>query len=274
MAHKLGEHLDDSTVHAWLDGALPAAEAAQVEAHVQQCDACAERVARARGLIAAASRILSALDDVPVHVMPAGRRRQPVVWWGWPLRVAASLLVVAGGSVIVARQLREPVPASVEVSPTTVTPPPPAAAAPVQPQASPPPPRPKQRAGVAANAAPRVAPPPDAASALADSAPGMVAREAHAPTAARAASVPVCYDVVQPAAASVPKRIVLDTGHAALLNAKVAHWTAPAPDSVEVVTGDQATVAGRVTPSGLTGAASAAPNAPPQPFTAKRCPPR
>ncbi len=64
------EHIDEGTIHAWLDGALPADEGARIETHVASCAACAAAVAEARGLIAASSRILSALDDVPGGVIP------------------------------------------------------------------------------------------------------------------------------------------------------------------------------------------------------------
>jgi anti-sigma factor RsiW len=59
------EHPDEGTIHAWLDGALDDDAARAVAAHVATCRACAERVAEARGLIAGASRIVSALDDAP-----------------------------------------------------------------------------------------------------------------------------------------------------------------------------------------------------------------
>ena len=59
------EHPDEGTIHAWLDGALDDAQARTLAAHVASCRACAERVAEARGLIAGASRIVGALDDVP-----------------------------------------------------------------------------------------------------------------------------------------------------------------------------------------------------------------
>src|SRR5262249_3633947 len=64
------QHIDEGTVHAWLDGALPAAEAAAVERHARDCAQCAALVADARGLIAGAARIISALDDVPGGVIP------------------------------------------------------------------------------------------------------------------------------------------------------------------------------------------------------------
>lgn len=67
-------HLDEGTIHAWLDGALPIDESQAAEAHVAGCADCSRAVAEARGLIAAASRILTTLDGVPGGVIPqAGR---------------------------------------------------------------------------------------------------------------------------------------------------------------------------------------------------------
>lgn len=60
---KAGDHLDKGTVHAWLDGELPASVSAEIVQHVDECGECAALVAEARGLMAASSRILSALDD-------------------------------------------------------------------------------------------------------------------------------------------------------------------------------------------------------------------
>ena len=75
------QHLDEGTIHTWLDGQLPRNEAAAVEAHVAECRPCADAVAEARGFIAASSRILTALDGVPREVTPkqtVGASRQPV----------------------------------------------------------------------------------------------------------------------------------------------------------------------------------------------------
>jgi hypothetical protein len=95
------QHLDEGTIHSWLDGALNADEAAQVEAHVAECPQCAAAVAEARGFIAASSRILTALDHVPGGVVPVS----PQVKWynraAW--RAAAAVLVVAVGSLVVVR---------------------------------------------------------------------------------------------------------------------------------------------------------------------------
>jgi anti-sigma factor RsiW len=93
------QHLDEGTIHSWLDGALSVDEVARVEAHVKECPECAAAVAEARGFIAASSRILTALDNAPRGVIPAAaprKRFDPFV-----LRVAATVLVVAAGTLVV-----------------------------------------------------------------------------------------------------------------------------------------------------------------------------
>jgi hypothetical protein len=72
-----GEHVDEGTIHAWLDGALDAASAERVAAHVASCEACSALAAEARGLIAGASRVVSALDEVPAGTRP-GWAQAPV----------------------------------------------------------------------------------------------------------------------------------------------------------------------------------------------------
>jgi Ca-activated chloride channel family protein len=63
-------HVDEGTVHAWLDGAFSGDDAARVDAHVAGCATCQAQVAEARGLFAASARILGALDGVPAGVVP------------------------------------------------------------------------------------------------------------------------------------------------------------------------------------------------------------
>ena len=95
------QHLDEGMIHSWLDGALSADEAARVEAHVKECPQCAAAVAEARGFIAGASRILTALDNAPRGVIPVAapkKRFDPLVW-----RVAATVLVVATASLMLFR---------------------------------------------------------------------------------------------------------------------------------------------------------------------------
>jgi hypothetical protein len=109
-------HLDEGTIHAWLDGALSADEARRVEAHVGSCTACAEAVAEARGLIAASSRILTALDAVPGAGGARGARgakgeRRSLTTWLVRERIAAVVaIVVAGGALalVVSRNVTTP----------------------------------------------------------------------------------------------------------------------------------------------------------------------
>lgn len=121
------QHLDDGTIHAWLDGALGADHADHAAEHVAACGACADRVAEARGLIAASSRILSALDDVPANVVPAETRvaaaapaASPAIaaavpsaaavaprprWWGHRYgRLAAVLAFIVAGTLVITRE--------------------------------------------------------------------------------------------------------------------------------------------------------------------------
>lgn len=124
------QHLDEGTIHAWLDGALGTTQALEAEQHVGACRACAERVAEARGLIAASSRILTALDHVPADVVPATARHvaaaaaapapmvaaaashtaseapaAPRSRWGHRFaRIAAVIALVAAGTLVVTRE--------------------------------------------------------------------------------------------------------------------------------------------------------------------------
>jgi hypothetical protein len=100
-------HLDEGTIHAWLDGALSPDAAERAEAHVASCTSCAHAVAEARGLVAASSRILTALDDVPnvkgarsaQGAEGAGGSRFFLATWLVRERIAAVVaLVVAGGA--------------------------------------------------------------------------------------------------------------------------------------------------------------------------------
>jgi hypothetical protein len=102
------QHLDEGTIHAWLDGELPATEREALEAHIAECAQCAAAVAEARGFIAASTRILTALDSVPGGVLPAASSatgtarpamsRRFVVSRAW--MAAAAVLVLSTVTVI------------------------------------------------------------------------------------------------------------------------------------------------------------------------------
>ena len=108
------QHLDEGTIHAWLDGALPGPERDAVAEHVAHCPECAAAVADARGMIAGASRILSGLDAVPGGVLPRAAARKPKrsawrVLHVTPARaaLAASLMVAVAGALAVRYQRSE-----------------------------------------------------------------------------------------------------------------------------------------------------------------------
>jgi len=113
---------DDGMIHEWLDGQLDADTSARFDALVQQSPAFAARVAEARGLVAASSRILSALDDVPAGVLPRrdalpsvataessvrsitqARPRGPTFAWQRWASAAAVLLVAVSSTMLLQR---------------------------------------------------------------------------------------------------------------------------------------------------------------------------
>jgi len=101
------QHLDEGTIHAWLDGELPLAERESAELHAASCAECAAAVAEARGFIAASSRILTALDAVPGGVLPASTTRvapRPRASMSHAWMAVAAVLVLGVGTVIARRE--------------------------------------------------------------------------------------------------------------------------------------------------------------------------
>ena len=94
-------HVDDGTLHAYLDGELAPAEAQGVDAHLAQCPACRERLDVERALIARAGELL-ALAAPPERELPpfrAGHVKPPArAWWQvrQPLAWAATVVVALG----------------------------------------------------------------------------------------------------------------------------------------------------------------------------------
>lgn len=157
---------DEGLIHAWLDGQLPPDEAARIEQLAATDAEWAAAVAEARGLLAASSRILGALDHAPAGVMPksivpkgrALRVARPLPWW---TKVAAAVVVMAGGSVLVMRNTQAPAAAE---KPAVRVAPPAAVNAPVTkataPVAAAPTPRPIKATRASAEATQAPAPPP------------------------------------------------------------------------------------------------------------------
>jgi len=94
-------HVDDGTLHTYLDGELAPAEARGVEAHLAQCPACRERLEQERALITRAGELL-ALAAPPDRDLPpfrAGDVKPPTrLWWRvrLPLAWAATIVLALG----------------------------------------------------------------------------------------------------------------------------------------------------------------------------------
>ena len=123
-----GIHVDEGTIHAWLDGELDEAHAARIQAHIGRCGACAAHVAEARGLIAGASRVIGMLDEVPAPmVRPAASPSVGGDMSVWrmlrvtPARASiAAMLVVAVGIALTRGQLARETPRSSRVQDAAV----------------------------------------------------------------------------------------------------------------------------------------------------------
>src|SRR6266513_4498846 len=109
-------HVDDGTLHAYLDGELAPAEVQGVDAHLAQCPACRERLDVERALIPRAGELL-ALAAPPERELPpfrAGHVKPPArAWWRvrQPLAWAATVVVALGIGTYLDRgveQLRQP----------------------------------------------------------------------------------------------------------------------------------------------------------------------
>ena len=94
-------HVDDGTLHAYLDGELSPAEAQGVEAHLAQCPACRGRLDEERALITRAGELL-ALAAPPDRELPPFRAGdvKPLtpLWWKvrLPLAWAATVAIALG----------------------------------------------------------------------------------------------------------------------------------------------------------------------------------
>ncbi len=113
---------DEGLIHAWLDGQLPPDEAARIEQLAASDPEWSAAVAEARGLIAASSRILSALDHAPSGVIPEQKSRRSTRSLPWWTRVAAAVVVIVGGSLFVVRRANTPgvLPGAVKGQPEVV----------------------------------------------------------------------------------------------------------------------------------------------------------
>src|SRR6266566_2932751 len=105
-------HVDDGTLHAYLDGELSPAEVQGVDAHLAQCPACRGRLDEERALITRAGELL-ALATPPDRELPsfqAGDVKPPTrLWWKvrLPLAWAATLVLALGIGTYLGRGVKQ-----------------------------------------------------------------------------------------------------------------------------------------------------------------------
>ena len=111
-------HVDDGTLHSYLDGELPPSEVRDLEVHLGQCRECQVRLDEERALIARADELLglAAPPDRAIPPFRPGDREPPVrLWWRLrlPLAWAATVVLALGaglylGSGVLPRQRAVP----------------------------------------------------------------------------------------------------------------------------------------------------------------------
>jgi anti-sigma factor RsiW len=89
-------HPDDGQLHALVDGELPPAEAAELDAHLLTCEACRTRLDEARALLGESDRIVSRLDLEPRRAPKAVRGRTGPDYRVLGLAASALLVVTVG----------------------------------------------------------------------------------------------------------------------------------------------------------------------------------
>lgn len=91
-------HVDDGTLHAYLDGELTAVERERADAHLAGCEACRARLAEEGALIERASLILSHALPAVASPPPLGALRRRRAAWRPPLPLlwAATVLLALG----------------------------------------------------------------------------------------------------------------------------------------------------------------------------------
>jgi len=110
-------HVDEGTLHAFLDGALPLGEHGQVDAHLAECPDCRQRLAEARALIARADALLALAQPAERSAPPLHELRRRPLWWRvrWPIAWAASVTLAIGlGWMWRGREARQALVASAE----------------------------------------------------------------------------------------------------------------------------------------------------------------
>src|SRR6266542_1737022 len=93
-------HVDEGTLHAYLDGELPSDERTALEAHLGQCAICRQTLAEQRALLERASALLGSTRPVERPAPPFEQLRRAPQRSSWHVRMpfawAASIAVALG----------------------------------------------------------------------------------------------------------------------------------------------------------------------------------
>jgi Putative zinc-finger len=91
-------HVDEGTLHAYLDGELASVERERVDTHLKGCPACQARLAEERAIIERASRLLGMAAPPERAAPPLQQLRQPRLAWRLrrPLAWAATVVLAVG----------------------------------------------------------------------------------------------------------------------------------------------------------------------------------
>jgi len=92
-------HVDEGTLHAYLDGELPSSERAALEAHLAQCTTCRATLAEERALLERASALLGSTRPIERPAPPFEQLRRPKrSQWRvrTPFAWAASIMLALG----------------------------------------------------------------------------------------------------------------------------------------------------------------------------------
>ena len=91
-------HVDEGTLHAYLDGELAPVERERVDTHLKGCPVCQARLAEERTIIERASRLLGMATPPERAMPPLTQLRQPPLTWRLrrPLAWAATLILAVG----------------------------------------------------------------------------------------------------------------------------------------------------------------------------------
>ena len=91
-------HVDEGTLHAYLDGELAPVERERVDVHLKGCPACQARLADERAIIERAGRLLGMATPPERAMPPLHQLRQPRLTWRLrrPLAWVATLIMAVG----------------------------------------------------------------------------------------------------------------------------------------------------------------------------------